>query len=97
MDLEHRVAPVVLPVEERVLLEAAQLALERGDELRDLVLVLTELQQLARVGKLALQSLVALELAREPRVLGGDPRRVRLVVPEARGAHRLLELGATRG
>ena len=87
---------VVLPVEERVLLQPCELVLERRDELRDLAFVLAELEELAHVGELALQPLVALELADEARVLGRDARRARLVVPEPGSAHRLLELDAAR-
>jgi hypothetical protein len=97
VDLEHGVARVVLAVEQRVLLQSSELALEARHELRDLVLVLAELVELARVRELALKSLVALELAREPGVLGRDARRRGLVVPEARRAHRRLELDASRG
>jgi hypothetical protein len=97
VDLEDRIARVVLAVEERIFLQSPELALERGHELSDLVLVLAEGAQLAGVGILALESLVALELAGQPRVLGGDASRARLVVPEAGSAHRLLELGSTSG
>ena len=92
VDLEHRIASVVLAVEERVLLQASEFGLERGDQLRDLVLVFAELEQLARVRVLALQALVALELAGKTCVLGGDARRTGLVVPEPGSSHRLLEL-----
>ena len=96
VDLEDGVARVVLAVEERVLLQTSELALERRDELRDLLLVLAEREQLRRVLELALEPLVALELADEPRVLGRDASRTRLVVPEPGSAHRLLELDASR-
>ncbi len=96
VDLEDGVARVVLAVEQRVLLQTTELALERRDELRDLLLVLAEREQLRRVLELALEPLVALELADEPRVLGGDASRTRLVVPEPGSPHRLLELDASR-
>ena len=60
------------------------------------VLVLAEREQLLRVLELALKPLVALELADEPRVLGGDASRTGLVVPEPGSPHRLLELDASR-
>ncbi len=95
VDLEDGVARVVLPREERVLANAVELRLELRDEARDLALVLAQLAQFLRVLVLRLQALVALELARHPRVLGGDAGRSGLVVPEPRSAHRLLELAST--
>ena len=85
------------PVKSASSSQPRELPLERRDELSAISrLVLAEREELVRVVELALQALVALELAREPRVLGRDARRGRLVVPEPGSAHRLLELGAPR-
>ena len=50
-------------------------------------------EQLLRVLVVLDEPAVALEAARQARVLGADLRRVLLVVPEARRAQLLLELG----
>ena len=50
-----------------------------------------ELEQLGGLVVLALEPAVALEPLRQAGVLGGDARRARLVVPEARRAELLLE------
>ena len=52
-----------------------------------------ELEQLGGVVVLALEPFVALEALREARVLGRDGGGASLVVPEARLAQLLLELG----
>ena len=95
MDLEDGVAPVVLAREERFLLEPGEIGLDGHELLRDLALQLgVEPVQLLRVLELALQALVALELASGARVLGRDACRRRLIAPEVGRAHRLLELRA---
>ena len=94
MHRDDGVAGVVLAVEERVLLEPLQLAPERLQLRLDVVgEVGLELEQLGRVVVLALEPLVALEALRQAGVLGGDGGRAGLVVPEARLAQLLLELG----
>ena len=93
VDLQDRIAGVVLSGEERVLLEPPELAFERVDDLGDLraELALTEGEELLRVVVLALEALVALELPRRACVLGRDASGPGLVVPETGSAHRLLE------
>ncbi len=78
---------------ERVLLQACELALERVDDLLDLraELALAEGEELLRVLVLALEALVAFELAGGARVLGRDAGCAGLVAPEPRLAHCLLE------
>src|SRR5262249_18622922 len=97
MDLEDGVACVVLPGEERVLPQLLEGSLERVRHLGNGRLVLAELEERLRVVVLGAQRLVALELPAKPRMLGRDARRARLLVPEPRGAHLLLELGAAPG
>ena len=82
-DRDDRVARVVLAVEERLLLQPREL-LARGDDLLgDLGLERgVELEQLGRLVDLALEALVALELAGDAGVLGRDAGGRRLVVPE---------------
>ena len=93
-DRDDGVAPVVLAVEERLLLEPLELPLHRRERLADLGAELAvHLQQLARVVVLAPQPRVAVEALRQPGVLRRDPRGALLVVPEAGPAHVLLELG----
>ena len=94
LERDDRVAGVVLAVEERRLLEPVELALERPDRGLDLVGHLrVELEQAGGVLEVGRQALVHLEALRDARVLGADLLRPLLVVPEARLAHRLLELG----
>ena len=94
MDRDDGVAGVVLAVEERVLLQALELAAERLQLVLDVGRELgLELEQLGGVVVLALQALVALEPLRETGVLGRDGGRAGLVVPEPGRAHLLLELG----
>jgi hypothetical protein len=96
MDLEDRVARVVLAREKRVLLESCKVRLDRSELLRDLALeVGLERVQLLGVLELELQALVALELPRDARVLSGDACRRGLVVAKAGCSHRLLEHRAT--
>ena len=94
VDRDDGVAAVVLAVEERVLLEPLELAAKRLqlglDVGRELGL---ELEQLGGVVVLALQALVAVEPLGEAGVLGRDGGCAGLVVPEARRAQLLLELG----
>ena len=96
MDRHDRVAGVVFAGEERVLLEPFELALNRADLLRDLVLEgAVKREQLFRVLVVALQTFVAVELARDARVFSRDLRRAFLIVPETGLAHVRLELGAS--
>jgi hypothetical protein len=95
LDRDDGVAGVVFPGEERVLLEAVELALQRSDALAHLVelaVVGREPDQLAEVARLAGQRLVAVAPSRQARVLRGDSCRPLLVVPEAGHPHRFLEL-----
>ena len=89
----QRVARVVLAGEERVLLEPVQLTLQRRDERRQVAVVVALAGQRADRLVVVGEAVVRLELARHARVLGGDPRRLLLVVPEAGRAHARLELG----
>ena len=69
MDLEDRVTRVVLAGEERVLLEAREVRLDRRKLFCDLALqVRLERVQLLRVLELAPKPLVALELAGDARM-----------------------------
>src|SRR5579885_849 len=91
----HRVARVVLAVEERRLLQAVELApqrLQRRDDL-GLELAAVHRRELARVVVLATEPAVVLEATRDACVLGGDARGTRLVVPEAGSAQLLFERG----
>ena len=99
MDRDHGGAGVVVTAEERVLLEAVELAAQGDGVLLDLVelsVVGDQRHELAEVLGLAAELVVALEAAREPRVLRGDAGGPSLVVPEPRGAHGLFELGESR-
>ena len=97
LDRDDRVAAVVLAAEERVLLQALELAVERRDRGPDLAgEALVHREQLARVVELAAQPVVALEPLRDPGVLRGDRGRALLVVPESRLPELLLELGEPR-
>jgi hypothetical protein len=94
VDGDDRVPGVVLPAEERLLLEPVELAAQGEHALLDLVqlaVLVGEQEQLLEVARLPAQAVVHLQPAREPGVLGGRPRRNLLVVPEPRRAHRLLE------
>jgi len=94
VDRHDRVTAVVVTGEERVLLEAIELAPKRLDRGGDLVGHLAvHGKELARVLVVAREALIALQPSREPRVLGRNPRRALLVVPESRCAELLLELG----
>jgi hypothetical protein len=93
VDLEDGVACVVLAREEGVLLQAAELGLERCDKLSDLLLALAKLAELDGILELSVEPLVALKLARQSGVLGRDAGCARVVVPEPWRAHLLLELG----
>src|SRR5439155_17912449 len=85
----------VLAAEERLLLQALELLPERRDRRGDLVLhSAIHREQLLRVFVVTRELLVAVELARDTRVFGGDLGRTVLVVPETGLAHPLLELGA---
>ena len=96
VDRDERVARVVLAGEERVLLQAVELGSERRDAGRDLVLHLAvHREQLLRVLVVLDEPAVALEPARQARVLGADLRRVLLVVPEP-GAPSSCSSSATR-
>ena len=90
---------VVVTAEEGVLLEAVELAAQGDGVLLDLVEEALrrrdQRHELAEIG-LAAELVVALEAAREPRVLRGDAGGPSLVVPEPRGAHGLFELGEAR-
>ena len=95
VDRDDGVARVVLAVEERVLLQPLELAPERLELRLDV-----RRRGRARAASSSaassyspLQALVALEALREAGVLGRDGGRAGLVVPEARLAHLLLELG----
>jgi len=91
VDRHDCVAAVVLAVEERVLLEPGELAPQRDDRRFDLAGHLAvHPEQFGRVLVLALELPVALEPARDTRVLGRGARRTLLVVPEAGLPHLLL-------
>ena len=95
VDLEQRVTCVVLAGEERVLLQSPELVFEWAELLGDVRLERrVERVELVRVLELAPKPLVSVQPPRQAGVLGGDPGSRSLVVPEARLAHRLLELGA---
>ena len=99
MDRDDRVAGVVVTSEQRVLLETLELTPQGGDtslELGELGVAGRELEKLAQVARLALEALVALDPASQTRVIGRDPRRGLLVVPETGRGHRRLELGDPR-
>ena len=86
--------PSYSPGEERVLLQPLELVAERHDRRGDVACERrVELEQLLRVVVLAGQAVVALDAPRDACVLGGDGRRVLLVVPEAGLPELLLELG----
>ena len=94
VDRDERVTGVVLSREERILLQPRELLLqgcERGGDLVGHLAV--HRQQLACVLVLLCQPLVALEAARDARVLGGDLCCLGLVVPEAGLGHAALEPG----
>jgi len=95
VDRDDGVAAVVVAPEERGFLEAAELAPQRHDRRLDLVelVVRRDLEQLAEVRDLGRERVVAVEALRQTRVLGREPCRALLIVPEARGAHLLLERG----
>ena len=83
---------VVLAVEERRFLQPLELTPQRGDRGGDLVVELAaELGQLAGIVVVGLQLAVALEPARDARVLGRDLRGAGLVVPETRGVQLFFE------
>ncbi len=93
---DDRIAGVVFAVEEGCLLEPLELAAQRHDRALDLGLeVRLELEEPGRVFELGGQPLEHLDALRDPRMLGRDRLRALLVVPEARLAHGLLELGLT--
>src|SRR5215213_9304906 len=97
MDRDDGVSGVVLAGEERVLLEALELAMDRSQGFGDLVRHLAvHGEELTRVLVLAAQPVVPLEAPREAGVLGGDSRRPLLVVPESRLTELALELGHAR-
>src|SRR5690349_11866983 len=94
VDRDERVTRVVLAGEERVLLQPVELVAERRDARRDLVLHLAvHREQLLGVLVVLEQPAVAVEPARQARVLGADLRRMLLIVPESRRGQLLLELG----
>ena len=79
---------VVLAAEECFLLESLELLSQRSERVGDLLLhPAVHREELPRVFEVACELVVALELARDARVLGGDLRRALLVVPEAGLAH----------
>ena len=88
---DDRVAVVVLAGEERLFLEPFELLPERLDRRGDLRLhVAVHREELLRVLEVVGELLVAVELARDARVLGGDAGGAFLVVPEAGLAHEGL-------
>ena len=93
VDRDDGVTGVVLAVEERVLLQSRELGRD-GRQLRPQLVLerRVHLEELARLLDLAVQPLVAVEPARDARVLGGDARCLLLVVPESGGAHGGFEL-----
>jgi hypothetical protein len=94
VDRDHGVAGIVLAVEERVLLQPCELGAQRPEAGGDLLgHVAVHRGQLLGVAVLLGQPPVAFEALRHARVLGGRGRGPLLVVPEAHGAHLLLELG----
>ena len=98
VDGEHRVAAVVLACEERVLLEPLELARDRTQLDRKLLLQRrVQLVELGRVLDLRPQPLVAIESPLHACVLGRDLRRPGLVVPEPWIVHRRLELAEAGG
>ncbi len=93
VDRDHRVAAVVLAVEEGVLAQAVELVLDRPDVRFDLVRhAAVELEQVACVLVVLQQTPVALQPLRHPGMLGRDLCRPLLVVPEAGPGHLGLEL-----
>src|SRR6266496_1681679 len=93
LDRDGGVAGVVLAGEERVLLEALELAAERDDARLDVVgETLVELEQLLRVLVLVREPVVSLEAFRDARVLGADGGSALLVVPESRLPELCFEL-----
>jgi hypothetical protein len=93
VDRDQRVPGVVLPREQRVLLEPVELLAQRRDAGGDFVLhVAVHREELPRVLVLLREPAVALEAASQARVLGADLGRVALVVPEPGRAELLLEL-----
>ena len=94
LDRHDCVARVVLAVEERVLLQPLELLAQRLQRRLDLRRhVAVHREQVAGVFVLAPQPVEALEPPRQARVLGGNRRRVLLVVPEPWFGELLLELG----
>jgi len=93
----ERVARVVLAREEPRLLELRQSRLDRGALALELggdrVVLLGELLERLEVLDVGLERAERLEPAPRGGVLGGHGRRALLVVPEAGGLHRPLELG----
>jgi hypothetical protein len=96
VDRDDGVARVVVAGEERVLLQARELARERLralERLVELAVLGDESGELHEVGRLAREGVVAPEPPGKARLLRRDLRRPLLIVPEAGLAHRLLELG----
>ena len=94
MDGDDRVATVVLAREERVFLKPFELVAERGDRGGDFVGHLpVHGEELARILVIARQALVAVEPLGQAGVVGRNPRRALLFVPESRCAELVLEPG----
>src|SRR5204862_6528433 len=96
VDRHERIAGVILPREDRVVLEPVERlpkGRDAGLDLRGHLAV--QRQELLRVLVLLRDAAVALEALRQARVLGRDLRRVLLVVPEAGLAELFLQLGDT--
>ena len=97
VDRDQRVAVVIGAGEQPLLLERLEPLLDRGDRGLELgshlVVLLGELGEPSEVLDVRRQRLVALQAAVDARVLGADLAGRLRVVPEARPAHLLLELG----
>src|SRR5919108_2671935 len=94
VDRDDRVTRVVLAGEECVLLEPVELLAQRRNTRGDLLRhVAVHGEELLGVLVVLCQAAVALEAARQARVLGADLGGSALVVPQARGTELLLQLG----
>jgi hypothetical protein len=101
VDGDERVARVVAPGEQPLLLELGEVLLDGGHLAGDLVgervVLLGHLGERLEIVDVGLQGAPALEAPRRPRVLGADLRGDLLVVPEPRLLHLLLELADALG
>ncbi len=97
---DERVARVVGPGEQPLLLEREQPRLDRGELLlelaRELLVLLGQLGERLEVLDVGVDAAEALQAARHARVLGADLRRALGVVPEARARPSASRARATR-